>query len=111
MSAPPPEDLVALRAAGKAPTTPQLTQSEPRTKTTKSVSVLARCPYRNYSGAHTTSTESCPILKCSFSRSLSNCSSFVFACPGPNTPELPLDDERILVLDGDPIPPDEFFGS
>jgi len=23
-------------------------------------------------------------------------------------PELPLDDERILVLDGDPIPPDEF---
>jgi len=26
-------------------------------------------------------------------------------------PELPLDDERILVLDGDPIPPDEFFGS
>ncbi len=26
-------------------------------------------------------------------------------------PELPLDDERILVLDGDPGPPDEFFGS
>ncbi len=27
------------------------------------------------------------------------------------TPELPLDDERILVLDGDPIPPDEFLRS
>ncbi len=27
------------------------------------------------------------------------------------TPELPLDDERILVLDGDPIPPDEFLSS
>ena len=27
------------------------------------------------------------------------------------TPELPLDDERILVLDGDPGPPDEFLGS
>ena len=26
-------------------------------------------------------------------------------------PELPLDDERILVLDGDPGPPDEFCGS
>ena len=26
-------------------------------------------------------------------------------------PELPLDDERILVLDGDPGPPDEFLGS
>ena len=26
-------------------------------------------------------------------------------------PELPLDDERILVLDGAPLPPDEFLGS
>ncbi len=26
-------------------------------------------------------------------------------------PELPLDDEGILVLDGDPDPPDEFLGS
>jgi len=26
-------------------------------------------------------------------------------------PELPLDGELILVLDGDPLPPDEFFGS
>ena len=26
-------------------------------------------------------------------------------------PELPLDEERILVLDGDPLPPDEFLGS
>jgi hypothetical protein len=26
-------------------------------------------------------------------------------------PELRLDDERILLLDGDPLPPDEFFGS
>ena len=26
-------------------------------------------------------------------------------------PELPLDDERILVLDGDPLPPDDFLGS
>jgi len=26
-------------------------------------------------------------------------------------PELPLDDDRILVLDGDPRPADEFFGS
>ena len=26
-------------------------------------------------------------------------------------PELPLDDKRILVLDGDPGPPDEFLGS
>ena len=26
-------------------------------------------------------------------------------------PELPLDDERILVPDGDPGPPDDFFGS